>query len=38
MEAMHVPIYFECYDVHDDMKRVPKEFMNLIRKDKVGFW
>ena len=38
MEAMHVPIYFECYDVHDDMKRVPKEFMNSIRKNKVGFW
>ena len=33
-----MPIYFECYDVHDDMKRVPKEFMNLIMKDKVGFW
>ena len=38
MEAMHVPIYFECYDVHDDMKRVPKEFMNSTRKNKVGFW
>ena len=24
--------------MHDDMKRVPKEFMNLIMKDKVGFW
>ena len=35
---MHVSIYFKCYDVHNDMKRVPKEFMNLIRKDKVGFW
>ena len=33
-----MPIYFECYDVHDDMKRVPKEFMNSIRKNKVGFW
>ena len=38
MEVMHVSIYFKCYDVHNDMKRVPKEFMNLIRKDKVGFW
>ena len=33
-----MPIYFECYDVHDDMKRVPKEFMNSTRKNKVGFW
>ena len=33
-----MPIYFEFYDVHDDMKRVPKEFMNSIRKNKVGFW
>ena len=31
-------IYFECNDVHDNMKRVPKEFMNSIRKNKVGFW
>ena len=30
-------IYFKCYDVHDDMKRVPKEFMNSIRKNKVVF-
>ena len=37
MEAMHVPIYFECYNVHDDMKKVPKEFMNSIRKNKVVF-
>ena len=35
---MHVPIYFECYDMHNDMKRVPKEFMNSMRKNKVGFW
>ena len=33
-----MPIYFECYDVHEDMKRVPKEFMNSTRKNKVGFW
>ena len=37
MEAMHVPIYFECYGMHDDMKKVPKEFMNSIRKNKMGF-
>ena len=37
MEAMHVPIYFECYNVHDDMKKAPKEFMNSIRKNKMGF-
>ena len=33
-----MPIYFECYNVHDDMKKVPKEFMNSIMKNKVGFW
>ena len=38
IKAMHVPIYFECYDMHNDMKRVPKEFMNSMRKNKVGFW
>ena len=38
MEAMHVSIYFECNDMHNNMKRVPKEFMNSIRKNKVGFW
>ena len=38
MEAMHVLIYFEWYDVHDDVKKVPKEFMDSIRKNKVGFW
>ena len=31
IKAMHLSIYFKCYDVHDDMKRVPKEFMNLIK-------
>ncbi|KAL0001573.1 hypothetical protein SO802_015354 [Lithocarpus litseifolius] len=25
MEAMHALVYFECWDVHGDMKRVPKE-------------
>ena len=37
MEAMHVSIYFECYDVHDNMKKVRKEFMNSIMKNKMGF-
>ena len=37
LDAMHVPIYVERYDMHDDMKRVPKEFMNSIRKNTVGF-
>ena len=32
-----MPIYFECYGMHDDMKKVPKEFMNSIRKNKMGF-
>ena len=31
-------IYFECNDMHNNMKRVPKEFMNSIRKNRVGFW
>ena len=35
MEAMHAPIYFERYDVHGDMKRVPEEVMDSIRKNKV---
>ena len=33
-----MPIYFKCYNMHDDMNRVPKEIMNSIRKNKVGSW
>ena len=35
MDAMHAPVYFERYDVHGDMKSVPPEVMDSIRKNKV---
>ncbi|XP_010548146.1 PREDICTED: isocitrate dehydrogenase [NAD] regulatory subunit 1, mitochondrial-like isoform X2 [Tarenaya hassleriana] len=35
MEAMHAPVYFEKYDVHGDMKKVPQEVIDSIRKNKV---
>lgn len=35
MEAMHAPVYFEKYDVHGDMKSVPHEVLESIRKNKV---
>lgn len=35
MEAMHAPVYFERYDVHGDLKRVPPEVIESIRKNKV---
>lgn len=35
MEAMHAPVYFERYDVHGDMQRVPPEVLDSIRKNKV---
>ncbi|XP_054787108.1 isocitrate dehydrogenase [NAD] regulatory subunit 1, mitochondrial isoform X2 [Prosopis cineraria] len=35
MEAMHSPVYFERYEVHGDMKRVPQEVIDSIRKNKV---
>ncbi|KAK9944361.1 hypothetical protein M0R45_009934 [Rubus argutus] len=35
MEAMHAPVFFERYDVHGDMSRVPPEVMDSIRKNKV---
>lgn len=35
MEAMHAPIFFEKYDVHGEMSRVPPEVMESIRKNKV---
>ena len=37
MEAMPVPIYFEHYDVDNNVKRVPKEVMDSIRRNKVDF-
>ncbi|KAJ8530328.1 hypothetical protein K7X08_037163 [Anisodus acutangulus] len=35
MEAMHAPIYLERHDVHGDMKSMPPEVMDSIRKNKV---
>ncbi|GER55219.1 isocitrate dehydrogenase [Striga asiatica] len=35
MEAMHAPVYFEKYDVHGDMKSVPAEVIESIKKNKV---
>ncbi|KAJ0867132.1 putative isocitrate dehydrogenase (NAD(+)) [Helianthus annuus] len=35
MEAMHAPIYFEKFDVHGDMKTIPTEVLDSIRKNKV---
>ncbi|XP_038720416.1 isocitrate dehydrogenase [NAD] regulatory subunit 1, mitochondrial-like isoform X2 [Tripterygium wilfordii] len=35
MEAMHAPVYFERYEVHGDMKRVPPEVIESIQKNKV---
>lgn len=35
MEAMHAPVYFERYEVHGDMKAVPQEVIESIRKNKV---
>ncbi|KAI4375786.1 hypothetical protein MLD38_013612 [Melastoma candidum] len=35
MSAMHAPVYFERYEVHGDMKRVPEEVMESIKKNKV---
>ncbi|KAH7851744.1 hypothetical protein Vadar_015989 [Vaccinium darrowii] len=35
MQAMHAPVYFERYEVHGDMKSVPQEVFDSIRKNKV---
>ncbi|CAI0392742.1 unnamed protein product [Linum tenue] len=35
MEAMHAPVYFERYDVHGDMPKVPQEVIDSIKKNKV---
>ena len=35
MDAMHAPVYFERYEVHGDMKKVPEEVLESIRKNKV---
>ncbi|KAK9065150.1 hypothetical protein SSX86_016533 [Deinandra increscens subsp. villosa] len=35
MDAMHAPIYFEKFDVHGDMKIIPAEVVESIRRNKV---
>ncbi|KAL1541197.1 isocitrate dehydrogenase (NAD(+)) idh1 [Salvia divinorum] len=35
MEVMHAPVYFEKYDIHGDMKTVPPELIESIKKNKV---
>ncbi|GMI98512.1 isocitrate dehydrogenase 1, isocitrate dehydrogenase I [Hibiscus trionum] len=35
MEAMHAPIYFEKYEVYGDMKWMPQEVIDSIKKNKV---
>ncbi|EYU40472.1 hypothetical protein ABFS82_14G124700 [Erythranthe guttata] len=35
MEAMHAPVFFEKYDVYGDMKAVPQEVIDSIKKNKV---
>ncbi|KAM0007526.1 putative isocitrate dehydrogenase (NAD(+)) [Helianthus debilis subsp. tardiflorus] len=35
MEAMHAPIYFEKFEVHGDMKTIPTEVLDSIRRNKV---
>ncbi|XP_023003904.1 isocitrate dehydrogenase [NAD] regulatory subunit 1, mitochondrial isoform X2 [Cucurbita maxima] len=35
MDAMHAPVYFEKFEVHGDMKKVPQEVMDSIKRNKV---
>ncbi|KAF7809596.1 isocitrate dehydrogenase [NAD] regulatory subunit 1, mitochondrial [Senna tora] len=35
MEAIHAPVYFEKYEVRGDMKKVPQEVIDSIKKNKV---
>ncbi|CAM8972349.1 unnamed protein product [Rhodiola kirilowii] len=35
MKAMHVPVYFEKFGIHGDMKSFPSEVMESIKKNKV---
>ncbi|KAE8701259.1 Isocitrate dehydrogenase regulatory subunit 1 [Hibiscus syriacus] len=34
-QVMHAPVYFERYEVHGDMDRVPEEVIQSIKKNKV---
>lgn len=35
MKAMHAPVQFETYEVKGDMKRMPEEVMDSIKRNKV---
>uniref|UniRef100_A0A2P2KBV1 Uncharacterized protein MANES_02G112500 n=1 Tax=Rhizophora mucronata TaxID=61149 RepID=A0A2P2KBV1_RHIMU len=35
MGAMHAPVYFERYEVHGDMNKVPQDVIDSIKKNKV---
>lgn len=35
MGAMHAPVFFEKYDVHGDLSKVPQEVIESIKKNKV---
>ena len=35
MEAMHAPVFFEKYDAHGDLSRVPQELIESIKKNEV---
>ncbi|XP_016651640.1 PREDICTED: isocitrate dehydrogenase [NAD] regulatory subunit 1, mitochondrial-like isoform X2 [Prunus mume] len=35
MDAMHAPVYFETFEVHGDMPKVPDEVFESIKKNKV---
>lgn len=35
LEAMHAPVYFETFDVHGTMNKVPEEVITSIRKNRV---
>eukprot|EP01018_Ginkgo_biloba_P001257 Gb_09174 [translate_table: standard] len=35
MKAMHAPVYFETYEMHSTMEKVPAEVIDSIRRNKV---
>ncbi|XP_021762498.1 isocitrate dehydrogenase [NAD] regulatory subunit 1, mitochondrial-like isoform X2 [Chenopodium quinoa] len=35
MEAMHAPVYFEKHEVRGNMKKIPEEVLDSIRKNKI---
>ncbi|XP_057542145.1 isocitrate dehydrogenase [NAD] regulatory subunit 1, mitochondrial-like [Amaranthus tricolor] len=35
MEAMHAPVYFEKHEVHGNMKKIPEEVLDSIKRNKI---